>query len=132
MCSPPLLTRRARANERGERWGDNQFYAAEYSVGKSWSTRFDRTYGSDGNTGKVYQEFRVVGRERITVPAGTFNAFRVETSGWAERGSTTLAGTYWIAPDETPLFVAYSQTNRNRWRLVNTDRIELVSFSPGQ
>jgi hypothetical protein len=122
----------ARKNERGERWGDNQFYAAEYSVGKSWSTRFDHTYGSDGKTGKVYQEFRVVGREHITVPAGTFSAFRVEASGWAERGSTTLAGTYWIAPDETPLFVAYNQTNRNRWRLVNTDRIELVSFSPGQ
>lgn len=122
----------SRRSSRGDRWGDNQFYAAEYAVGKTWSSRFDRTYGATGKTSEVYREFHVVGREQITVPAGTFNAFRVETSGWVSPFGTRLEGTYWIAPDETPLAIAYSEMNRNRGSIISSDRIELVSFSRGQ
>ena len=121
-----------RRNARGERWGDSQFYAAEYSIGKAWSTRFDRTY-PDGSTSKVDREFRVAGRESLTIPAGTFNAFRVETSGWAEKGKVRLEGTYWIAPEEVPWVLASNQFHRDRQsRPVNTDRTELIAFSLGQ
>jgi hypothetical protein len=41
-------------------------------------------------------ELKVVGSEQVTVPAGTFDAFKVEVTN-ADQGSTT---TYWVAKDQ--------------------------------
>ena len=121
-----------RLNAQGIRYGDSQMYAADYSLGKTWETRFSVQY-ADGTTDTIERDFRVVAREKISVPAGTFNAFKVETSGWIMQKGIKLAATYWIAPGEVPRYLLFEQSNRNRLgKLVNTDRHELLSFTPGK
>ena len=53
---------------------------------KKWSTRF-KVNNPNGLTAENEIEFKVVAREQITVPAGSFDAFRVEGEGWS-RNST--------------------------------------------
>jgi uncharacterized membrane protein YgcG len=58
-------------------------------------------------------KLRIVGREPVTVPAGTFNAFRIEGRGVFEEETgrievTTL--TKWAAPDRLRREVAMEET----------------------
>lgn len=111
--------------------GPNQYYASEYSLGKTWRTRYDITL-PDGKKDVIEQDFKVVAKEAVTVPAGTFDTFRVESIGWRLVGQIRREHTYWIAPGKIPRFIAYNEMNRNtQYRLVTTNRTELVSFTPG-
>lgn len=72
---------------------------ADIAVGKHWRTVFTNTR-RNGATTTNFWEFRVVALEDMTVPAGTFRAFRVEGKGEA-RGTldlTFMAQTRWIDP----------------------------------
>jgi len=66
----------------GGRWTPNQTVPLEFAVGKRWTTRF-RAYPGDGSgetVGDTVVELnvRVADRESVTVPAGTFDAYKVE------------------------------------------------------
>lgn len=117
--------------QNGNRFGPSQYYASEYSLGKTWNTRY-RVISPDGGEDFIEQEFRVVAKEDITVPAGTFSTFRVESIGWLIGKQIRREHTYWIAPGKIPRFIAYNEMNRNkRYQLVRTNRTELVSFTRG-
>ncbi len=119
-------------NPDGRRNSGNQFYASEYSLGKTWSTRYRVTFPG-GKEDEVEENFRVVAREKITVPAGTFDAFRVESTGHRIRDPVTVKRTYWVAPEKIARFIAQHVTAKwRRDRFLTTDRTELVSFTTGQ
>ena len=121
----------------------SQYFATEYKVGKKWTTTFVLTRsgrgrmmmkkgGGDGETDKVELEFKVIGKESITVPAGTFDAFKVEGSGFVEASGSRWHYVYWIAPDTVRRFVAMEYSNRGRRGGYNAhERYELQSFSQG-
>lgn len=112
----------------GSRFGPNQYYASEYSLGKTWKTRY-KILPPNGGEDFIEQEFRVVAKEDITVPAGTFSTFRVESIGWRIGSQVRREHTYWIAPGKTPRFIAYNELNRNKWnQLIRTNRTELLAF----
>lgn len=118
-------------NTDGRRYSQNQFYASEYSLGKTWNTRYRVTFPG-GKEDEVEETFRVVAKEKITVPAGTFNAFRVESAGHRIRDPVILKRAYWIAPGTIARFIAHEVTAKNaRGQFLTTDRTELVSFMPG-
>ena len=74
--------------------------------------------------------FKVVARESVTVPAGTFDAFKIEGRGYTDRGDSFQV-TYWIAPEKVRSFVAYEEVRSGSGRgrkLKVTNRVELVSF----
>ena len=112
----------------GNEGGAAQFHVAEYSVGKKWAARY-RVKGTDGKEWSTEYEFKVVGKEKITVPAGEFDAFRVEGKGANTLGAL-LQYTYWIAPDRvrrvlaTEFIARGSQTGK----LFVNERRELVAF----
>ena len=88
-------------NARG-RYTEAQFFIPEYTVGKKWTTRF-KFMPEKGGVSETEYEFRVKARESITVPAGTFDVYKVEGNGWGtgtgERGgSLRLQSIYWISP----------------------------------
>ena len=69
----------------------------EYQVGKRWSGRSIRAY----NTGrKEWMDYsaRVVAREKVTVPAGSFDAYKVEISFQMQSGSLQKSVT-WVQPE---------------------------------
>ena len=96
----------------GRIYTPNQLEPLEYVVGKQWVTQY-RITTPKGTTGRNEMELRIVGREPVTVPAGTFNAFRIEGRGVFEEESggvevTTLIK--WVAPDRLRREVAMEET----------------------
>ncbi len=105
-----------------------QIYVSEYRVGKKWTTRY-RFTRPDGQHRDVEIDFRVVARENITVPAGTFDAFKVEGRGFNMDMGTALNWTYWIAPDKVRQPIVFEAIERSRGgRYRTTNRNELVSY----
>lgn len=96
----------------GRVYSPNQLEPLDYTVGKRWTTQFYLTTPK-GKAGRSEMELRIAGRELITVPAGTFNAFRVEGRGvfGEEQGKVEL--TYlkkWMAPDRVRRYVLMEET----------------------
>lgn len=118
----------------GAVWSPNQTVPTEFAVGRRWTTRF-RVVPSKGGETVVDLDLRITDRERVTVPAGTFNAFRIEARGWqtgsGPGGVINNAWDWktWYAPDQVRQPVAYEWLNRNRGdRIMRAERTELVEF----
>jgi len=106
----------------------------DYAVGKRWSTQYTISKGGKP-LGRVHMDFRVVARETIAVPAGTFDCFRIEASGINRlpgRPNLELAITRWDAPDRVRQAVATDEVARMVIRghpqTRRSLRTELVSF----
>jgi len=121
-------------NGKGQRFTPRQEQPLEYGIGKKWTTRFGVSRGED-DQGITEIEYKVAARERITVPAGDFDCYRIEGTGanWrSRRGSMDISVTIWRAPDRVRMFVAKDETKRRTVRghvtAVESERRELVSF----
>ncbi len=101
----------------GKRFLGRQDFPVEYAIGKRWITRNKVTFGQIETDFET--EYRVVARESVTVPAGTFDCYKVE--GRAEGLSTGRgrlgAGfaqvrgeqTYWMAPAQVRRPIIWEQ-----------------------
>jgi hypothetical protein len=114
----------------GVRFTPNQTLPLEYAVGKRWVTRFN-VISPNGQTGSVAGNVRVAGREVITVPAGTFDTFRIEIRTYADfpnLARSTNETNYWMAPDKVRLQVVREQLARRNNQPYVAERYELTSF----
>jgi len=106
----------------------NQIIPAEFVVGKRWNTRFNHI-NSRGSSSGVDLNMRIADRERVTVPAGAFNAFRVEADGWGVESGAQWAIKRWYDPERVRHPVATEALIRARsGAIVRSTRIELISF----
>jgi hypothetical protein len=113
---------------RGRTFIGNQIFVAEYSIGRKWTTIY-RGLRKDDVEDEWSLDFRVVARETITVPAGTFDAFKVEGSGFVKGSGTSVQIKYWVAPDRVRPNIAYELTTRGRGgRFGVTERTELAEY----
>ena len=111
-------------------WSANQTVPTEFVVGKRWDTRFDHVTPEDRHS-VVTLELKVADREKVTVPAGTFNAFRVDATGWRVASDRSILWNWktWFVPDQVRRPVAWEWFNRNnRGRVTNSRRLELTEF----
>ena len=120
------------------RISEQQIFVPEYGVGRKWTTRYQLIKEDDKFV--VTLEFEVVARERITVPAGTFDAYRIEGSGFMHQvrgfrmsACREKAGKFkiWVAPGEVRRFIAKEYTQRGAplgCRYSVLERTELVYF----
>jgi hypothetical protein len=107
---------------------DAQFFVTEYSLGRKWTTRYS-VITAQGELRKVEIDFRVVAREPVTVPTGTFEAWKIDGRGFNMTTGAALEYQYWIAPEVVRRAVLFVRMERNRGgRYFSTDRIELMSF----
>ncbi len=73
------------------------------SVGKQWEGTYEYQ-SSRGTSGTTRLKAKVLGKESITVPAGTFDAFKIEYQAYYTRsdaasfGGGTMRSVYWYAP----------------------------------
>jgi len=122
----------------------NQLEPLDYVVGKQWVTQF-RVTTRKGKSGLNEMDLRIVAREKIIVPAGTFNAFRIEGRGVFEidEGKAQVTNvTKWMAPDQVRRAIAIEQTHEVSGRggqrgggrggigskVIQSMRWELISF----
>jgi hypothetical protein len=78
-------------------------YALPLDTGKSWSVRINATIPATGQRASVRVDGDVVGAERITVPAGSFDTLKIKRNVYAgDWGMFTLETniyeTEWYAP----------------------------------
>jgi hypothetical protein len=121
-----------RRTRRGERFSPRQQYPLEYIVGKRWTTRFEST-NPQGATGTSVLDLNIAGRERITVPAGTFDAFRIEGFGYTTGlpvGPVEMRPKWWMAPDQVrwPIRAEDNRKVAGKQRILAATRTDLVSF----
>jgi uncharacterized caspase-like protein len=106
-----------------------QYFVSEYSIGKKWTTRYRFVKSTSEERNDVEIDFKVVAREMITVPAGTFDAFKVEGRGYNMGHGSYLEVTYWIAPDKVRRPIVIMEIWRNKHgKFTKTDRSELVAY----
>jgi hypothetical protein len=112
----------------GAEGGAAQFFPAEYSIGKKWTARY-HVNGKDGKEWSTQYVFKVVGKEKITLPAGEFYAFKIEGHGSMSLGAR-LQFTYWIAPDKVrrALVTEFVSTGLESGKTFTNERFELVSY----
>ena len=68
----------------------------------------------------------------MTVPAGTFDAYRVDAIGVSEGVNASRHEiTLWIAPDKCRRPIVRNEIRRNQYTLLLAERSELVSFRQG-
>ena len=116
-----------RKQSDGDQQTQSQYYIPEYSVGKKWTTRY-KLLKLDGRTFNGEYEFKVLGRDKITVPAGTFDAFHVEGNGRGEEAGSTLYLAYWMTPEIGRFIVRdYKRYSKAR-KVTNNHRTELLSY----
>lgn len=118
-------------NQRGSLSTPRQFYPAELIVGKKWSTRFQQARPS-GLTYTFQYDLKVVGKEKITVPAGTFEAFRIEARGFNVGLAATLERNIWVVPGINADIAHEVRVRLKSGRWEQNDRQELVSYKQAQ
>ena len=72
---------------------DSGFYAFPLAVGKTWRATYTVRQGQDEH--EQWEERQVAAYEEVTVPAGTFMAFRVDMTAASYDGPEV---SYWYAP----------------------------------
>lgn len=85
----------------GRRYTPRQDQPIEYAIGRKWATRYSVARQGGGSNSEM--EFRISRKEKITVPAGSFDCFVIEGegSGTGDRGAKLeLRITRWMAPDK--------------------------------
>lgn len=112
----------------GTSFGPNQIIVSEYHLGKKWTTRY-AIHFAHGGEDMIEFDLKVVGRETITVPAGTFDCFKVEAAGWTLGVGQANNVTYWVAPDKINRPVAVEAWRRRGNRINHSERQELVAFT---
>ncbi len=114
---------------------DNQNMPLEFQLGYRWTTQY-RTFppGVPEHIRVMNEyEYRIAAKEKIVVPAGTFDCFRIEGRGRAvyARGSAELSDVRWFAPEKVRRFVARDfvrKSSPGNPIASTVERQELVSF----
>jgi len=112
----------------GRRFSPRQDIPFEYAVGKRWTARFELL---EGGPGSVEAHFRITARERVTVPAGTFDCFRIEARSLNThvfRPPVEAQSTIWRAPQLVRLWVKFEEEWHQRGSRIHSERHELLSF----
>jgi hypothetical protein len=100
-------------NSKGQFEAPRQFFPAELQVGKRWTTRVAQLR-DDGAERALDLNGRVLRRERLTVPAGTFDTYLIVMTGYQLRsnGDFPVEWKIWVAPG-VPFDIATEFVRRN-------------------
>jgi hypothetical protein len=103
-----------------------QWTPAEFQLGKKWTAAFRRT--QNGKTTNAYYDMHIAARETVTVPAGSFDAFRIDGEGWNTTNGARLEVKLWLVPGiNFPIRRDFITRNRIG-QFGQTERNELVSL----
>lgn len=115
------------SNARGAMSTPRQFYPAELEVGRRWRTEFRQ----DRRSGATYYfryKVKVAARERVTVPAGSFDAFRIEAEGFNVGLNAYIKRTIWVAPGVNADIAHETFVRLRNGQVEQNDRQELVAY----
>ena len=97
----------------------------ELQVGKKWSGRSTNA-STDGKTYQLQTESKITGIETITVPAGTFQTYVMETQTLSSNGNSTKQKA-WIDP-RYGVFIRLENLGRKGNSVTRSERREMTSI----
>jgi len=115
-------------------------YSFPLEVGKSWEKEVTYTRNYDSFKVVMKAKGQVVGWEKVSVPAGTFNALKIEVSGPFNGFNPAPGGgrwsgqqflTVWYVPEVRNSVKAIYE-DRNEYRSVTKVSVELVEYKLAQ
>ena len=97
----------------GHRYTDNQNAPVEFYIGRKWGTKY-RSFPPgvpERVRVMVEMEYRIASREKLTVPAGVFDCFKVEGRGFraGPQGRFDMKFDFWYAPEAVRRPVAFER-----------------------
>lgn len=114
-------------NQRGAMDSPRQFYPAELYVGKKWTTMF-RQSRERGTYNTFRYQLKVVGKETVTVPAGRFEAYKIEARGFNLDRRAALERDIWLAPGVDADIIHETKVRLANGMIEQYDRQELVAL----
>lgn len=116
------------SNQVGSMSTPRQFYPSELTVGKRWTTMFKQARRS-GLTYTFRYEVKVAAKETITVPAGTFEAYRIEARGFNMDLGAQVNRNIWVTPGVNADIAHEIYVRLRTGQIEQNDRQELVSVT---
>ncbi len=116
------------SNLRGASATPRQFYPAELFVGKRWRTRFKQVR-PNGVSYTFSYEMRVVARETVTVPAGTFETFKIEGRGFNVQLRAAIERNIWVSPGINADIALETIVRLDNGAFDQRERQELVAYT---
>ena len=99
--------------------GEPKFLAFPLEVGKKWDFKYNYASKTNESKGRVRQDVEIVAYEKVTVPAGSFDAFRIESKGFWNNDATRASGrsksVYWYAPAARTVVRTEYEDGYNNW-----------------
>lgn len=118
----------ATSTDRGQLGSPRQFYPANLQVGEKWISSFYQQRAT-GNTQYFKYDVKVVSRESLTVPAGTFDTFKIVAIGTNVAQGHRIERTLWVTPGINTNIATDVKTYSPRGVLEQHDRRELTEYS---
>lgn len=100
-------------------------YPVELQVGKKWSGRSSNTF-TDGNVYQLQTDTKIIGRETVTVPAGTFQTYVIRTTMYSSSG-VSFTQTFWVDP-RYGAPVKFEDIGRRGNNIIRSNRFELIAL----
>ena len=102
------------------------------AVGESWRRSYVRAIaGKDPPDDEMTVEAAVKAYERITVPAGSFDAFRIESTITSARETNpTLYATYWYAPAAKAVIKYHAEISGSLGLKIEGDELAEYELKP--
>ena len=103
-----------------------QFSPADLQVGKKWTAAYSLNINNRISNG--YYDLHIVRKEKVAVPAGEFEAFRVEGRGWNKSYGSQLETTYWLVPGLIVEVKREYISRKSDGSYIDAERHELVAL----
>ncbi|MBT9613213.1 MAG: caspase family protein [Burkholderiales bacterium] len=103
-----------------------QFSPSDLQVGKKWTAAYSLNINNRISNG--YYDLHIVRKEKVTVPAGEFEAFRVEGRGWNKSYGSQLETTYWLVPGLNFEVKREYISRKSDGNYIDAERHELVAL----
>lgn len=98
----------------------------EIQLGKKWTA--SNVSSVNGQRSIVKYDIKIAAVEKIRVPAGDFDAFRVEAHGWNLTNDIELSETNWLVPGLNFSVKRETLRRRRSGQIVLSERLELMEL----
>lgn len=98
----------------------------EFQLGKKWTASNMSTV--NGQRSVVTYDMRIAAVEKIRVPAGEFDVFRVEARGWNVTNDIELTETNWLVPGLNFSVKRDTLRRKRNGQIVFSERLELMEL----
>lgn len=87
-----------------------------FLIGSEWSYEGTTLIKAQGVTGRSQYSVKVVGQEKVTVPSGTYDAYKLVMTGFfTTRSSTNFTRNYWYAPSARAIVKTEHISQNAQW-----------------